>query len=155
RLQSEFSRHPRGVIRKGPAEPRPRRAPPGGTAQTGAELARDRRRAEPVARGGPEEARAGRRAGGEGPGLRLRWTMGEAASSVNGELVDRLRDDQRDRRRRGERRVVEDYLRAHPALAGDAEALLDLIYHERKLDQEDGSAAEVEEYLGRFPHLRG
>jgi hypothetical protein len=80
--------------------------------------------------------------------------MGEAASAATRDLVAGLLDDQRDRRRRGERRPVEDYLRAHPALAGDAEAVLDLIYHERKLDQEHGAAAAVEEYLSRFPHLR-
>jgi tetratricopeptide (TPR) repeat protein len=80
--------------------------------------------------------------------------MNETSSTATRDLVARLLDDQRDHWQRGERRPVEEYLRAWPALADDAEAVLDLIYHERKLDQERGTAAAVEEYLGRFPHLR-
>jgi WD40 repeat protein len=48
---------------------------------------------------------------------------------------------------------VEAYRAAHPALAGDDEALLDLICHEVRLRREQGEAPDVAEYQQRFPEL--
>ena len=55
----------------------------------------------------------------------------------------------------GRFRPVEAYLEQVPALAEDAEAVLDLIYHERVLRAEHGEMPRLEEYLERFPHLAG
>jgi class 3 adenylate cyclase/predicted ATPase len=57
--------------------------------------------------------------------------------------------------RGGERVLVEDYLARRPALAGDAEAVLDLILHEVLLRRERGEAPELADYQQRFPHLAG
>jgi formylglycine-generating enzyme required for sulfatase activity/tRNA A-37 threonylcarbamoyl transferase component Bud32 len=61
--------------------------------------------------------------------------------------------DQRQRWQRGERAFVETFLRQHPALAADTEAVLDLIFQEIALRERRGESAPLEEYLGRFPHL--
>ncbi len=69
------------------------------------------------------------------------------------DLAARLREDQQQRWRRGERPVAEDYLQQHPPLAGCSEAALDIIYAEILLRQEAGETVNVEEYVRRFPHL--
>jgi WD40 repeat protein/serine/threonine protein kinase len=53
----------------------------------------------------------------------------------------------------GEPQPVEVYLEQEPALAADAEAILDLIYQERILRGQRGEVPRLEEYLERFPHL--
>jgi tRNA A-37 threonylcarbamoyl transferase component Bud32 len=62
-------------------------------------------------------------------------------------------DDQRQRWRQGDRPTVETYLRQHPALQTDADALLDLIYNEVFLREQAGDRPRLEEYQQRFPHL--
>src|SRR5262249_61549352 len=57
--------------------------------------------------------------------------------------------------RKGEPLRAEDYLRRHPELAGDADAALDLIYHEVLLRERRGESPQLDEYLARFPHLAG
>jgi serine/threonine protein kinase len=49
--------------------------------------------------------------------------------------------------------LVEAYLLEAPGLAGDPEAVLDLVYQERLLRSERGEEPRLEEYLDRFPHL--
>jgi tetratricopeptide (TPR) repeat protein len=66
-------------------------------------------------------------------------------------LVKQILADQRDRFRRGESFRVEAYLDREPALRGEAEAVLDLIYHELVLREARGEAPGLQEYLGRFP----
>jgi serine/threonine-protein kinase len=61
--------------------------------------------------------------------------------------------DQRERWERGERALVETYLQQHPNLASDVNALLDLIYNEVFLREQQGEAPRLEEYAGRFPEL--
>ena len=62
-----------------------------------------------------------------------------------------LVQDHRQRWRSGERMSVEAYLeRFRPAGVDDVE-LLDLIYNEVVLREEDGESPELEEYLDRFP----
>ena len=46
------------------------------------------------------------------------------------ELARVLRVDQRQRWQAGQHVPAEDYLRRHPALSADTEAVLDLIFHE-------------------------
>jgi serine/threonine-protein kinase len=58
--------------------------------------------------------------------------------------------DQRWRWHRGERVLVETYLEQQPALAGDADAVLDLIYNEVILRERAGETPRLEEYLDRF-----
>jgi WD40 repeat protein len=48
---------------------------------------------------------------------------------------------------------VEALLRDFPHLAGNADAVLDLIYNETVLREERGETGSLEEYLQRFPHL--
>jgi hypothetical protein len=62
-----------------------------------------------------------------------------------------LRADQSLRWARGERILAETYLEAHPDLAADAAAALDLIFAEVLLRLQHGEPAAEEEYLGRFP----
>jgi hypothetical protein len=59
--------------------------------------------------------------------------------------------EQRKRWQGGERIRVEDYLATIPDLS--AEELLDLIYNEKLLREEEGTPAELEEYVARFPQL--
>src|SRR5438046_103937 len=47
---------------------------------------------------------------------------------------------------RGERPRVEDYVRRFPALADDHETLLDLLFREALLREEQGEAPDLEEY---------
>jgi hypothetical protein len=61
--------------------------------------------------------------------------------------------EQRRHWERGERILVEAYLAEHPALGGDPEALLDLIYSEILLREEAGETPQLEEYQRRFPAL--
>jgi serine/threonine-protein kinase len=67
------------------------------------------------------------------------------------ELAARLQDDQRARWARRDRMMVETYLQQYPLLETDAEAVLDLIYHEMLLCQEAGETPRLEDYLRRFP----
>jgi WD40 repeat protein/tRNA A-37 threonylcarbamoyl transferase component Bud32 len=70
-------------------------------------------------------------------------------------VTQALLEDQRSRWERGERVLVEAYLEQHPRLAGDSEAVLELILHEVLLRQERGEAPRLGEYQQRFPHLAG
>ncbi len=72
----------------------------------------------------------------------------------NSTLLARLCADQRERWGRGERVLVEEYLRADPGLGADADAVLELIAGEVRAREGAGEAATVEEYQRRFPHLR-
>jgi hypothetical protein len=62
-----------------------------------------------------------------------------------------LLDDQSQRWQRGERLLVEGYLAQQPALQEDAEAVLDLLYHEIVLREACGEAVGLEDYVRRFP----
>src|SRR5262245_12506504 len=67
--------------------------------------------------------------------------------------IDRLLGDQRQRWRGGEGVLVEEYLRARPALAADAGAVLLLINNELVLREARGEKPTLDEYLGRFRPL--
>jgi serine/threonine protein kinase len=67
--------------------------------------------------------------------------------------LPRLVADQRQRWQRGERGLVEAYLREWPVLLGDTESQLDLIYNEMLLREDGGEVPGLEEYVRRFPHL--
>jgi hypothetical protein len=68
-------------------------------------------------------------------------------------FAERLQGEQRTRWQRGERVLVEACLSDHPELAGDAKAVLDLIYNEILLRRQQQEHPQLEEYLRRFPHL--
>src|SRR5260370_17814323 len=72
-----------------------------------------------------------------------------------GPLVEQRLGDQSLRWGRGERPLVEDYLLAHPQLAGDDDRLLDLLNHEVLLREARCEAVALDEYLRRFPRLAG
>jgi serine/threonine protein kinase/putative methionine-R-sulfoxide reductase with GAF domain len=55
--------------------------------------------------------------------------------------------------RRGERVAVESLLKTHPTLAGNREAVLDLVYHEIVLREQLGEKPRLDDYSGRFPAL--
>src|SRR5262249_33616775 len=61
--------------------------------------------------------------------------------------------DQRQRWKHGERVLVEDYLRDQPGLGAEHETILDLLYHEILLREEQGETPHLEEYLRRFPQF--
>src|SRR5262249_60102074 len=71
------------------------------------------------------------------------------------DLAAVLRVDQRCRWAAGQRPPAEHYLRDYPAVAGDEEAALDLVYAEFLLRRERGEAVGPEEFLRRFPLLPG
>jgi serine/threonine protein kinase len=76
--------------------------------------------------------------------------MNEITSPAR-QRVEALRAEQLRRWQNGERVLVETYLASEPALCGDDEAVLDLLYHEFVLREELGETPGLEEYLGRFP----
>jgi hypothetical protein len=61
--------------------------------------------------------------------------------------------DQRQRWQRGERVLVEAYLEQQPALRADPGRVLDLVYHEVLLREEQDEKPQLEEYLDRFPQF--
>jgi serine/threonine-protein kinase len=67
------------------------------------------------------------------------------------DLVLHVLDDQQTRWRSGQPLIVEAYLKQYPALADDAEAVVDLIYNETLLYKAAGGAPRLEDYLRRFP----
>jgi hypothetical protein len=67
------------------------------------------------------------------------------------QLVEVLRDEQRQRWQGGERVLAEIYLQRHPRLQSDATSALKLVYQEVLLREERGEAPELAEYLERFP----
>ncbi|AGA29367.1 protein kinase domain-containing protein [Singulisphaera acidiphila] len=85
-------------------------------------------------------------------GLLNSGLTGETSSSL-GSLMDLLLIHQRQWWASGERALVETYLRQHPALRDDSEAVLDLIYNEMILREEVDDAPRLAEYLERFPEL--
>lgn len=66
------------------------------------------------------------------------------------QLIEALRDEQRERWRLGERVLVEEYLRRHPQLAEAPEAVT-LIYDEFLIRLERGEVPALTEYQRRFP----
>jgi hypothetical protein len=69
-------------------------------------------------------------------------------------LADLLRD-QSERWQRGEPVRAEHYLETTPTLRANAEAVLDLIFHEVLLREQQGETPQLDEYVRRFPHLAG
>jgi tetratricopeptide (TPR) repeat protein/tRNA A-37 threonylcarbamoyl transferase component Bud32 len=78
---------------------------------------------------------------------------GRPETTADGALFDLVFKHQRHCWRRGESVPVEAYLAQHPQLRGDAQAILDLIYHEIVLREEAGESPQLEEYQRRFPEL--
>jgi len=64
-----------------------------------------------------------------------------------------LLGDQNRRWWAGEHVAVEDYFATAPWLRSDTESLLDLIYNEIRLRDEQGETPNLQEYLRRFPNL--
>jgi WD40 repeat protein/tetratricopeptide (TPR) repeat protein len=73
---------------------------------------------------------------------------------VRRQFVTLLQEDQRARWQRGERVKVEAYVDQYAALQSDDNAILDLIYNEVLLREQQREAPRLEEYLQRFPRLR-
>jgi hypothetical protein len=64
---------------------------------------------------------------------------------------DAILDEQQVRWNRGERPLVEEILADHPTLQADAEAAVDVIYHEFVIRLARGESPSAEDYLRRFP----
>ncbi len=80
--------------------------------------------------------------------------MSESASAGPGPLsATALLTDQRQRWQQGQRILVEEYLRDQPALGADPGTILDLLYHEILLREEQGETPHLEEYVRRFPQF--
>jgi serine/threonine protein kinase/Tfp pilus assembly protein PilF len=80
--------------------------------------------------------------------------MSESASAGSDDLsTTALLTGQRQRWQHGKRVLVEEYLREWPALAGQPEAILDLLYHEILLREARGEMPGLAEYVQRFPQL--
>jgi serine/threonine protein kinase len=79
--------------------------------------------------------------------------LSESTAAAASASVQALLDEQRRRWRQGERVLIEAYLEREPALGSNAESLLDLIYNEVILREQDGETPRLEEYLARFPTI--
>jgi tetratricopeptide (TPR) repeat protein len=64
---------------------------------------------------------------------------------------DAILDEQEARWNRGERPLVEELLAQHPTLQGNADAAVDVIYHEFVIRLARGESPSPEDYLRRFP----
>ena len=62
-----------------------------------------------------------------------------------------LQMEHRERWQKGDRIRLEAFLEQHPGLRKDPEGMLDLIYQEVVLREEEGEHPQVEEYVRRFP----
>src|SRR5580658_1369794 len=69
------------------------------------------------------------------------------------EVAGLVRADQRKRWKEGEHVSAETYLNNFPSLKANDPALLDLVYNEVLLREENGEKPDVEEYVKRFPNL--
>jgi serine/threonine protein kinase len=79
-------------------------------------------------------------------------TIGTSMSvDARAELRAALRADQRERWRQGDRVLTEAYLAAYPALRGDDEGILDLLYNEVVQREARGESPPSAEYQQRFP----
>ena len=85
------------------------------------------------------------------PGATFYAVLGRAADLDRPHLLALLRNDQRQRWQQGQRLLVETYLEQEPRLRQDDEAVLDLLYNEVLLREEQGDAPRAEEYARRFP----
>src|SRR6266849_1976209 len=68
-------------------------------------------------------------------------------------LLMQTLEEQRECWRQGERVLVETFLERQPSLGADREGMLDLIYNEIMLREEEGDRPRLEEYRQRFPQL--
>jgi WD40 repeat protein len=78
------------------------------------------------------------------------------STRLAGDTADKvatLREDQRQQWAQGRRPVVEDYLALEPALAQNAEAILELICQEMVLREQHNDPPHREDYQRRFPGL--
>jgi serine/threonine-protein kinase len=73
-----------------------------------------------------------------------------ARAPTRSPLLSRLLEEQRRRWRQGERIAVETLL-DQPGLGSDRDVVLDLVYNEILLREEQGDAPRAEDYLRRFP----
>jgi eukaryotic-like serine/threonine-protein kinase len=85
----------------------------------------------------------------------LREFFAGAAGLSPALLAQAVRTDQQTRWAAGQRVPAEAYLAMAPALAGDREAALEVIYAEFLLREERGEAPNPEEYAARFPKWAG
>ena len=69
------------------------------------------------------------------------------------QLVAVLAVDQRQRQLAGERSPAEWYLDRFPAVSGDPDLALDLVYGEYLLREEAGESPSLDDYASRFPEL--
>jgi tetratricopeptide (TPR) repeat protein len=76
-----------------------------------------------------------------------------ATGISHSQLVERLRAEQCDCWRQGQRILVEAYLDQHPSLQADPESVLELVCQEWLLREGQGDWFQLEEYLERFPLL--
>src|SRR5262245_26299896 len=81
----------------------------------------------------------------------IRQFLAGAGSLSLAQVVAVLRADQEARWQAGERVPAEAYLAMHPALPGDLEQALELVYGEFLLREGLGQAPTLDEYLRRFP----
>ena len=81
--------------------------------------------------------------------------LADAGALPLDDLAAVLRADQRGRWHAGERVPAEQYVRRLPGDPPDAEAAVDLIYHEFVIRRTLGESPDAADYLRRFPELSG
>jgi WD40 repeat protein len=104
---------------------------------------------EPARRTSPARRLARRWRAGERPDVDA--FLAQAGGLGPDQVAAVLRVDQRRRWAVGEHIEAESYLVRHPAVRGDPDAALDLVYNEFLLREELGEPPALEEFLHRFP----
>src|SRR5262245_53721011 len=92
---------------------------------------------------------------GEQPDVRSFLALLQADGVGLDDLLAVLRVDQRRRWLAGDRVAVAAYLRDFPSLAGDSEAVFELVYNEILIREEIGECPDPREYAAAFPLLAG
>jgi serine/threonine-protein kinase len=76
-------------------------------------------------------------------------------TSFDRDLIERVKENLRQAWRAGRPRTLEDYLSEAPTLSENVELLLELIYTEVLIREQNGETPRLEDYSTRFPHLAG
>jgi WD40 repeat protein/tRNA A-37 threonylcarbamoyl transferase component Bud32 len=87
------------------------------------------------------------------PGLKAKLGSVRTGDVSDRELAALVRADQRVRWQQGDRVLAEHYLQDFPALRNSANTILDLVYNEVLLREEQGDTPDETEYIERFPEV--
>jgi serine/threonine-protein kinase len=88
---------------------------------------------------------------GQGSGVDLAEFLARSGPLPPTQLAEVFHVDQHHRWERGERPAVESYLQRFPQVTADADAVVDVIFHDYLLRERSGEIPDAQEYAARFP----